>query len=110
MITLMGGSDSTEPYKLFQELCVKSFLVSRQYAERIVHLVSLMLDSGLPCFKGQITISNLRNRFHLDIPDVSASRIMKTLIANSYENRRTVLYDQFQKFTNGEEMKTIIRG
>ncbi|ORY87534.1 hypothetical protein BCR37DRAFT_25 [Protomyces lactucae-debilis] len=101
MVAVMGGSEHTQSYKMFQELCIKAFLVSRQYSEKIIHLVTLMLESGLPCFKGQQTITNLRNRFHLDVSEPQASQVMLSLIAKSHENQRTVAYDVFQKMTNG---------
>lgn len=97
MIAVMGGSAHTQSYRIFQELSIKAFLVARQYSEQIIHLVTLMLDSGLPCFKGQTTINNLRNRFHLDVSEHQASQIMLNLIAQSHQNSRTVAYDVFQK-------------
>jgi phosphatidylinositol 4-kinase len=101
MVAVLGGSEHTQSYKMFQELCIKAFLVSRQYSEKIIHLVTLMLESGLPCFKGQQTITNLRNRFHLVVSEQQASQVMLGLIAKSHENQRTVAYDVFQKMTNG---------
>lgn len=100
MIAVMGGSVETQSYKMFQELCIKAFLVARQYSEQIIHLVTLMLDSGLPCFKGQTTITNLRNRFHLEASEQQASKVMLQLIAQSHQNQRTVAYDMFQKLVS----------
>lgn len=97
MIAVMGGSAHTQSYRIFQELSIKAFLVARQYSEQIIHLVTLMLDSGLPCFKGQTTIDNLRNRFHMDVSEHQASQVMLNLIAQSHQNQRTVAYDVFQK-------------
>ncbi|KAJ1883006.1 phosphatidylinositol-4- kinase [Coemansia sp. RSA 1722] len=100
-IQVMGGSSDAQPYKLFCELCVKAYLASRPYAERIISVVALMLESGLPCFKGESTLVKLRNRFQLDKTERDAAQFMADRIQDSYENRRTVLYDQFQKATNG---------
>lgn len=97
MIAVLGGSTETQSYKTFQELCIKAFLVARQYSEEIIHLVTLMLDSGLPCFKGQTTINNLRDRFHLKLTEQQAAQEMLHLISQSHQNRRTVVYDVFQK-------------
>ncbi|KAJ1662493.1 phosphatidylinositol-4- kinase [Coemansia sp. RSA 1813] len=100
-IQVMGGSADAQPYKLFCELCIKAFLASRPYAEKIVQIVSLMLESGLPCFKGETTLAKLRGRFQLDKSEREAAQFMMDRINDSYENKRTVLYDQFQKATNG---------
>lgn len=46
MVSVMGGSTESQPYLWFEELCVKAFLVCRQYVEKLTHCVVLMLDSG----------------------------------------------------------------
>ncbi|KAJ2644233.1 phosphatidylinositol-4- kinase, partial [Coemansia sp. RSA 1694] len=100
-IQVMGGSAEAQPYRLFCELCIKAYLASRPYAENIIQIVALMLDSGLPCFKGETTLAKLRGRFQLDRTERDAAQFMADRIHDSYENRFTVLYDQFQKATNG---------
>ncbi|KAJ2330846.1 phosphatidylinositol-4- kinase, partial [Coemansia sp. RSA 2681] len=100
-IQVMGGSAEAQPYRLFCELCIKAYLASRPYTENIIQIVALMLDSGLPCFKGETTLAKLRGRFQLDRTERDAAQFMADRIHDSYENRFTVLYDQFQKATNG---------
>lgn len=101
MIQVMGGGPAAQPYKWFAELCVKAYLAVRLYAEEIIQSVQLMLDSGLPCFKGDGTIRNLRWRFQLDKSERAAADFMIARINESYGNKRTVLYDSFQFATNG---------
>ncbi|KAJ1928311.1 phosphatidylinositol-4- kinase [Tieghemiomyces parasiticus] len=101
MINVMGGSATAQPFKLFADLCVKAYLASRPYAELIVETVRLMADSGLPCFKGESTLVKLRQRFQLDKTERDAAQYMLDRIHESFQNRRTVLYDSFQKATNG---------
>lgn len=51
MVQVMGGDINTSSYKCFSELCIKAYLACRDYAEEIISSVSLMMESGLPCFK-----------------------------------------------------------
>ncbi|KAI1320618.1 phosphatidylinositol-4- kinase [Mortierella claussenii] len=100
MIQIMGTSVEDQGYRWFCELCIKAYLASRPYAEQICQMVALMLESGLPCFRGE-TIKRLRSRFQPDRSERAAAEFMKERVDESYLNRRTVLYDSFQKVTNG---------
>ncbi|KAI8359377.1 hypothetical protein B0O80DRAFT_382166 [Mortierella sp. GBAus27b] len=100
MIQIMGTSVEDQGYRWFCELCIKAYLATRPYAEQICQMVALMLESGLPCFRGE-TIKRLRSRFQLDRSERQAADFMKERVDESYLNRRTVLYDSFQKVTNG---------
>ncbi|KAI8097412.1 uncharacterized protein BX664DRAFT_326316 [Halteromyces radiatus] len=100
MIQVMGGGSQEQAFKHFSELMIKSYLACRPYAEYIMQLVTLMLESGLPCFKGE-TIKRMRSRFQVDKTERQASDFIMMRIRDSFENQRTVLYDYFQKLTNG---------
>ncbi|PWY77156.1 phosphatidylinositol 4-kinase [Aspergillus sclerotioniger CBS 115572] len=98
-----GGSYSptnTQPYRWFESLVVKAFLVSRPYSSKLSHIVSLMLDSGLPCFKPD-TLKNFRDRFVLEKTEREAAEYMRELVRKSYMSVSTKGYDQFQLLTNG---------
>jgi phosphatidylinositol 4-kinase A len=99
MVAVMGGP-AAQSYQWFEELCIKAFLASRQHSEHLVHMVSVMLDSGLPCFKPQ-TIQHFRDRFVLERSDREAADFMKDLIRKSYNSFATKGYDHFQLWTNG---------
>ncbi|KAH3676245.1 hypothetical protein WICMUC_002122 [Wickerhamomyces mucosus] len=101
MVKVMGGSSETESFKMFEELFIQGFLSVRPHCELIIGNVSTMLGSGLPCFKGEKTIKNLRNRFFLHKDDRECISALKGLIRSSYESIFTVGYDRFQKITNG---------
>lgn len=101
MVKVMGGSNETESFKMFEELFIKGFLSVRPFYELIVGNVIPMLGSGLPCFKGEKTIRNLKNRFFLHKDDKHVISSLRVLIRKSYESIFTVGYDQFQRLTNG---------
>jgi phosphatidylinositol 4-kinase len=88
MMAVMGGSTEHQSFKWFEELCVKAFLASRQYTEKLSQLVLLMMDSGLPCFKPE-TIQHFKERFVLEKSEREAAEFMKTLIKRSYSSYST---------------------
>lgn len=100
MVAVMGGSTTSQPYHWFEELCIKAFLAVRQHCEHLAHVVIIMLESGLPCFKPE-TIQNFRERFVLEKTEREAADFMRELIRKSYSSYSTKTYDQFQLLTNG---------
>ncbi|KAH0559535.1 hypothetical protein GP486_003947 [Trichoglossum hirsutum] len=100
MVAVMGHSISSQPYHWFEEMTVKAFLASRQHTEKLVHIVLLMVESGLPCFIPQ-TIQHFRERFVLEKSDREAADFMRELIKKSWSSYSTKGYDQFQLLTNG---------
>lgn len=100
MVAVMGGSTDHQSFKWFEELCVKAFLASRQHADKLSHIVLLMMDSGLPCFKPE-SVRHFRERFVLDRSEREAADFMKDLIKKSFSSYSTGIYDQFQLLTNG---------
>lgn len=107
MVAVMGGvasgqshSESSQPYRWFEELCIKAFLASRPHTEQLVDIVRPMLGSGLPCFKPE-TMDHFRDRFVLDKSETEAADFMRDLIKKSRGSYSTKGYDQFQLMTNG---------
>lgn len=101
MVKVMGGSSETPAFQEFEELCIKGYLAARSHMDFIIDGVVPMLDSGLPCFKGDKTIKNIRSRFQPEKTDHEAALFMKALIKKSFESIFTVGYDEFQRITNG---------
>ncbi|KAK4546096.1 hypothetical protein LTR36_002233 [Oleoguttula mirabilis] len=99
MVAVMGGLQS-QPFRAFEELCVKVFLASRQYVDQLAHVVLTMLDSGLPCFK-PATLQHFKDRFVLEKSDREAAEYVRTLIHHSAHSFTTGVYDYFQLLTNG---------
>ncbi|KAF8969865.1 hypothetical protein BDZ97DRAFT_1937223 [Flammula alnicola] len=100
MVVLMGGRYS-QGYQMFQNLTVKAFLAIRPHAEQIIATIRLMLDTGLPSFKGEPTIRRLRDRFALQLNERQAADFMMGIIRNAHENVRSTAYDEFQRLQNG---------
>ncbi|KAK4561138.1 phosphatidylinositol-4- kinase [Recurvomyces mirabilis] len=100
MVAVMGGSTQSQPFKAFEELCVKAFLASRQYVEQLAHVIQTMLDSGLPCFK-PTTIQHFKERFVLDRSDREAAQFVRKLVHWSERSYSTGVYDYYQLLTNG---------
>ncbi|SMY25819.1 unnamed protein product [Zymoseptoria tritici ST99CH_1A5] len=100
MVAVMGGSSSAPAFKVFEELCIKAFLAARQHVEQLSHIVSTMLDSGLPCFK-PATIQHFRERFVLEKSDREAAEFVRKLVHWSERSYSTAVYDYFQLLTNG---------
>ena len=100
MVAVMGGGPGAQSYRWFEELCVKSFLAARPFAEKLCHMVLLMLDSGLPCFKPE-SVEHFRQRFVLQKNEREAAEFMRDLVAKSYKSFSTKGYDMFQLATNG---------
>lgn len=91
--------NNSQSYRWFESLVVKAFLASRPYTMKLSNIVTLMLDSGLPCFTPH-TLTNFRDRFVLEKSEQEAAQYMRELIRKSYASMSTKGYDQFQLMTN----------
>lgn len=95
-----AGAGEAHAYARFEALCVRAFLASRPHAEHLAHLVSAMLESGLPCFRPE-TMDNFRARFAPGKDEAGAAEVMRGLVRRSAGSLTTRQYDQFQLLTNG---------
>lgn len=94
MILIMG--DLTAPaFQWFKELCIKGYLALRPYRHHFITLVALMLDTGLPCFRGH-TLEQLNARLKPDASEAEAARYMHEVINRCAHSLRTRLYDYIQ--------------
>jgi phosphatidylinositol 4-kinase len=58
-----------------------------------------MLDTGLPCFRGQ-TIKQLKNRLQIDKSDSEAAAYLVNIIKRCYLSFRSKSYDMIQWVQN----------
>lgn len=98
-VMLIGGNIDAPSFRWFMELCVRAYLAVRPHTEAFVSLVALMLDTGLPCFRGE-TLKRLRQRFAPDLTERQASEYMIQIIKDSYLNKRARAYDLIQLVQN----------
>jgi phosphatidylinositol 4-kinase len=99
MLELMGGKTS-DTYQWFNELFVQGYLALRPHMEEIVTLVQLMLESKLPCFRGQ-TIPLLRSRFNPNLSEKEASKAALNIVEQCCLNLRSYGYDWIQENQQG---------
>eukprot|EP00808_Paulinella_micropora_P004785 g45051.t1 len=86
----------------FQELFLRGFLEARKHARELLVLVSLMQNSGLPCFaKGPAALNGLKNRLMLHRTENQCKVAVRRLIQRSLYHWRSRLYDRFQYVTQG---------
>ena len=79
-VTIMGCKDkemNAPPFKRFMELCIKAYLVVRPYTSSLIYLIQLMLDTGLPCFRGKAYFTLGRRFFkfvsHIEVTIITLS-------------------------------------
>lgn len=96
---IMGKEINSPPFQWFTELIIKGFLAIRPYREQICTLVSLLIDTGLPCFRGK-PIESLRARFQPSFTEREAAMYIQAIVNKCYNNWRTNTYDNIQSFQN----------
>jgi len=105
-VDVLGGPKS-EKYEEFKMVFIAGFKAARESSQIAIGLISIMMyRSNYPCFSGSryggdVAITKFKKRLLLDVPDSKIDARARALVDNAYNNLGTVLYDDFQKATNG---------
>jgi len=107
-VSVMDGPES-RLFARFRYLCVRTFLELRKHCYQIILMVEMItegnefLSGDLACFCGRpkCAISELRQRFRLDLNDDACTQFVHNLIDESLENWRIRWYDRYQRFCVG---------
>ena len=96
-----GGKRNSEHFLHFMHLVIQGYLVARQHMDSILSTVSLMADSGLPCFGHGKPLERLRRRFHPELSNYEAAAFMKATVRDAYDKWTTRGYDIIQYLQQG---------
>lgn len=96
---IMGGDINAPPFQWFTELIIKGYLGIRPYREQICTLVGLLIETGLPCFRGR-PLESLRYRFQPSYTEREAATYIQSIVYKCFNNWRTNTYDNIQSIQN----------
>ncbi|KAF7456711.1 Phosphatidylinositol 3- and 4-kinase family protein [Cryptosporidium felis] len=85
---------------LFDDLCLSGFLAVREHADLLLSLTQLLINSGIPCFRGE-TIKKLKERLLLNCSQQQASNIFSKKIHSAHNHITTKGYDLVQFIQQG---------
>lgn len=93
---------SSKSFDYFKVLMIQGFIAIRKHADRLLELVSMMSDSGCPCFKNKgMAVEGLRKRLAPGISEEALVKHVLGLIGDSLDAWRTRQYDYYQRVLNG---------
>ena len=85
-------------------------MLARRHSQIALGLVEIMMyKSNYPCFSGSrygngISLKRFENRLMLHTPDKKVKARAHKLVKKAMNHYGTVLYDKFQKWSNGYEI------
>lgn len=104
MAQVMGGPKS-HAWKLFRKLSIQGYVEACNHANKIMLMIDIVYagNEKMPCFlQGRdYVLSNLRERFGVDLSRKERAARMARLIDTAHGNWTTKAYDQFQRLSLG---------
>uniref|UniRef100_A0A7S2RYB8 PI3K/PI4K catalytic domain-containing protein n=1 Tax=Mucochytrium quahogii TaxID=96639 RepID=A0A7S2RYB8_9STRA len=106
LVDVMGGKKS-DNWKYFNKLLCDGLLEARRHADTLVTLAEIMgYKSKLPCFNqpgGGTTrvVRELKERLMVDLTDSMVVAKMNKLANKASTSRGSIIYEKFQRFSNG---------
>jgi phosphatidylinositol 4-kinase len=99
------GGVNSDMFHYFENLFLRGFLELRAHYPEFVSLVSACAQSSfMPCFlevaDGSPIVAALEERFLIHCGEDECISHLRTMIANSVNNWKSVQYDVFQKYSN----------
>lgn len=88
-------------FNYFKSLLLKGLLELRKHVDSIMKIVSIM-EKGVKfnCFDNPDLMTKLYERFCVNKNEYEFIKVVNELISSSYDNWRTIQYDNFQRMTN----------
>ena len=90
------GNRKSPQYKYFKKICIRGFLAARRISHDIIDCVSLMSESGLPCFGYGKPIEKLKERLAIDLNTNEAAAYFEGVVDDAYMKWTTGFYDVIQ--------------
>ena len=103
-VDILDGKNSAI-FQYFKSLLFKGFSEIKKNFDSLSQIIEIMAkgEPNLPCFVGRKVediIKSFKDRFHFKNCELEYWNLVDELIYNSFNNWRTIQYDNFQKLTN----------
>ncbi len=111
MVEGLGGAGSPQ-YAQFQQYCFTAYMTLRKSSSLVLNLFSLMVRSSVPDVRimeeqngggalGGGAVGKVRERFHLELTEEEAGRLLEQVIADSVSAVFGVVIDRLHEFVQG---------
>ena len=100
-LEVIGEIESSE-FFYFKMQIIKGFKAFRKHYEEIIYILEIWKNLEIPCFNN-FDLNVFKERFHINLSDIQREQLVNNLIYTALNSTRTLMYDQFQKYTNNIE-------